>query len=410
MNRIVCIIFRISDTTEIIIKFKYQGKIMKLNKKICKISLLVMPVLMVACGGGNDNNASAVDKSSDESQIAYSAISGTAFGFSTLNNANVIAKCKDGIGFKEVVKVDTQGKWQGEIDGSKFPCRLEVKANEQSYHSYISQVGSVNINPLTDLAIAYASTQIPTTWYQSGIIDEEKLKSANSALVAELIKKEYVLDNKTDVFNAEIKANNPIHLAIQALFAAIQGSNTIQDYNALLTLVKDGNLSQLPEKMKNLNIDINLDDLPGVIDFSTAKFNNKACTQVENTTELYSHCNKDVIGDFKNLSLVSIVGVSDSGILTKPCGVYKHGENLTIQTGGKSITAQFTSQSFDQIFYQNDENQIIVSASPSRNGFNTARLVFRDHKLFTATFEGYLNNDSSGENQELICIVNSNTL
>lgn len=52
MNRIVCIIFRISDTTEIIIKFKYQGKIMKLNKKICKISLLVMPVLMVACGGG----------------------------------------------------------------------------------------------------------------------------------------------------------------------------------------------------------------------------------------------------------------------------------------------------------------------------------------------------------------------
>ena len=190
---------------------------------------------------------------------------------------------------------------------------------------------------------------------------------------------------------------------------AIQGSNSIQDYNALLTLIKDGNLSQLPEKLKNQNTETNLDDLPNVTDFSLNKFNNKACTWVENTTELYINCNKDVMSDFKNLSLVSIIGISESGILTKPCEIYKYGENLTLQTGGKSITAQFTSQGFDQIYYQNDENQIVVSASPSKNRFNTATLVFRDNKLFTATFEGYLNNESSLGNQELTCIMNPNS-
>lgn len=383
---------------------------MKLNtKKKCMLNLFLISILITGCGGDNSNDSSVVIEPTDQFEIEYSTITGTAFAESTLNGKTVTASCKDSVGFKEEVVVDEHGLWLGQVDSSKFPCRLEVKANEHSYHSYISQAGRVNINPFTDLAIAYASTQLPATWYQSGSITVDQLKSANTALVNELIKKDYSLDSKTDLFTTEIKTVNPLHLAIQALLDAIQDSNSIQDYNALLTLIKDGNLSQLPEKLKNQNTETNLDDLPNVTDFSLNKFNNKACTWVENTTELYINCNKDVMSDFKNLSLVSIIGISESGILTKPCEIYKYGENLTLQTGGKSITAQFTSQGFDQIYYQNDENQIVVSASPSKNRFNTATLVFRDNKLFTATFEGYLNNESSLGNQELTCIMNPNS-
>ncbi|MFX5191338.1 hypothetical protein ABTD14_19620, partial [Acinetobacter baumannii] len=91
------------------------------------------------------------------------------------------------------------------------------------------------------------------TWYQSGSMTTEKLNSANSALVAELIKKGYGINNDMDLFTAEMKANNPIHQAIQELLEAIQNNRNIKDYDSLLMLIKDGNLSQVPEKIEFLN-------------------------------------------------------------------------------------------------------------------------------------------------------------
>ncbi|MBL2057181.1 hypothetical protein ELJ02_40570, partial [Klebsiella pneumoniae] len=82
----------------------------------------------------------------------------------------------------------------------------EAKAEGQTYHSYIDHEGRVNINPLTDMVVAYASNQVPVTWYQSGSMTTEKLNSANSALVAELIKKGYGINNDMDLFTAEMKA------------------------------------------------------------------------------------------------------------------------------------------------------------------------------------------------------------
>lgn len=54
------------------------------------------------------------------------------------------------------------------------------------------------------MVVAYASNQVPVTWYQSGSMTTEKLNSANSALVAELIKKGYGINNDMDLFIAEI--------------------------------------------------------------------------------------------------------------------------------------------------------------------------------------------------------------
>lgn len=164
-------------------------------KKTLKLSGLLSAILLVACGGSDNSNNTTENKevTNNPTEIAYATITGTAFAASALTDASVTANCKDNAGFKTAVKVDAQGKWQGQVDSSKLPCRLEVKANEQSYHSYISQAGNININPLTDLTIAYASTQVPTTWYQSGVMTDEKLKSANTAMIAELIKKDTVL-------------------------------------------------------------------------------------------------------------------------------------------------------------------------------------------------------------------------
>lgn len=320
---------------------------MKLNTKTSiKFSLLIMLVLMVACGGEKGNNTSEADKSSDESKIAYSSITGTAFGFTTLNNSNVTANCKDGVGFKDEVKVDAQGKWQGQIDSSKFPCRLEVKANEQSYHSYISQAGSVNINPLTDLTITYASMQLPNTWYQSGMMTEEKLKSANAALVAELIKKEYSLDSKTDLFTTEIKTANPLHLAIQALFEAIQGSNTIENYNALLTLVKDGNLTQLPAKSDKV-----------VINPLNIIVNTAACQQYDSgMIERYNYCASNVLPDFKEDQLITPFG--------EKCILTKAGSTLTVSNGKLTISAFINGEEEDEILSKSSVGVMFVASNP----------------------------------------------
>ena len=272
----------------------FAGRILKKNKKRQRWSIsrykrreLGLNKKANPLGGAPQGRGIVLEKVGVEAKQPNSAVRKCVRVQLIKNGKTVTASCKDSVGFKEEVVVDEHGVWLGQVDSSKFPCRLEVKANEHSYHSYISQAGRVNINPFTDLAIAYASTQLPATWYQSGSITVDQLKSANTALVNELIKKDYSLDSKTDLFTTEIKTVNPLHLAIQALLDAIQGSNSIQDYNALLTLIKDGNLSQLPEKLKNQNTETNLDDLPNVTDFSLNKFNNKACTWVENTTELY---------------------------------------------------------------------------------------------------------------------------
>lgn len=202
---------------------------MRFNMNIIFKLGLFSIILLVACGGENSDSVNEMQiVESKQAEVTYKVVVGTAFSNSALNGANVTAICKDGAGFKSSVVVNAQGQWQGEVDSSKLPCRLQVKANGQSYHSYIDQERDVNINPLTDMVIAYASNQIPVTWYQSGIMTTEKLKSANSALVAELIKKGYGIDNGVDLFNVEVKTNNSIHQAFQDFWRLLKIMKTLK--------------------------------------------------------------------------------------------------------------------------------------------------------------------------------------
>ncbi len=311
---------------------------------ICKISGLLSVILLIACGGENSNSVSEAKISqSNQNEVTYKLISGTAFSTSALNGANVIAICKDGIGFKNTVNVNTEGKWQGEVDNSKFPCRLQVKANGQSYYSYVEREGNVNINPLTDMVVAYASNQVPATWYQSGTMATEKLNSANFALVTELIKKGYGVNNDVDLFNAEMKANNPIHQAIQELLEAIKNNRNIKDYDALLMLIKDGNLSQLP--MKSDQILVN----PLNINIDTT-----ACQQYDSgIIERYNYCTSNVLPDFKEDQLITPFG--------EKCNLTKVGDMLTVSNGKLTIST----------FINKDENDGI----PSKTSIGTLFVV-----------------------------------
>ncbi len=313
---------------------------------ICKISGLLLVILLIACGGENSNSVSEAKISqSNQNEVTYKLISGTAFSTSALNGANVTAICKDGIGFKNTVNVNAQGKWQGEVDNSKFPCRLQVKANGQSYYSYVEREGNVNINPLTDMVVAYASNQVPATWYQSGTMTTEKLNSANSALVAELIKKGYGINNDADLFNAEMKVNSPIHQAIQELLEAIKNNENIKDYDALLMLIKDGNLSQLPKKVDILN-----NSIPMIFNF-----NANACQilpALENMQQ-YNKCSDKVINNFIESNLVA----ADSD---EKCVLVKQGNKVSLTKGNQTVSALLDQELEDGMSFTFDEGELEI--------------------------------------------------
>ncbi len=313
---------------------------------ICKISGLLSVILLIACGGENSNSVSEAKISqSNQNEVTYKLISGTAFSTSALNGANVTAICKDGIGFKNTVNVNTQGKWQGEVDNSKFPCRLQVKANGQSYYSYVEREGNVNINPLTDMVVAYASNQVPATWYQSGTMATEKLNSANSALVTELIKKGYGVNNDVDLFNAEMKANSPIHQAIQELLEAIKNNRNIKDYDALLMLIKDGNLSQLPKRVDILNSSI-----PTIFNFNT-----NACqilSALENMQQ-YNKCSDRVINNFIESNLVA----ADSD---EKCVLVKQGNKVSLTKGNQTVSALLDQEQEDGMSFTFDKGELDI--------------------------------------------------
>ena len=313
---------------------------------ICKISGLLLVILLIACGGENSNSVSEAKISqSNQNEVTYKLISGTAFSTSALNGANVTAICKDGIGFKNTVNVNAQGKWQGDVDNSKFPCRLQVKANGQSYYSYVEREGNVNINPLTDMVVAYASNQVPATWYQSGTMTTEKLNSANSALVAELIKKGYGINNDADLFNAEMKVNSPIHQAIQELLEAIKNNENIKDYDALLMLIKDGNLSQLPKKVDILN-----NSIPMIFNFNT-----NVCQILPALVNMqqYNKCSDKVINNFIESNLVA----ADSD---EKCVLVKQGNKVSLTKGNQTVSALLDQELEDGMSFTFDEGELEI--------------------------------------------------
>lgn len=320
--------------------YKYRAKYLS---KISIVSSL--SIILTACGGGSSNSSEGEKPEPAVPNATYSTVTGVASAATPLANAQVTANCKDNTGFKDTVTTDNDGKWSAKIDSSKFPCGLEVKFGAGVYHSYVTSATTVNITPLTDVAIALATNQMPVDWYKSGKeISADKLASATNLLVQELTKKNYNLPDNFNPFTAVTSASIS-QLLSDFLAALAANSATIKDYSALLTLVKDGNIGSLPKKI--------------VLPVPTTLIADKTACQVVQEIALpkgeslssYDHCLATTIPDFSNSSLLPV-------LYQDPCLVEKVGGKLTVSQGSKSISATLDGEEEDQFFLTTGGNEL----------------------------------------------------
>lgn len=176
-----------------------------MNNKRWLVALFVSSSLMLSgCGGGSGNSTTPA---------AASTLTGTAATGAAIQNGIVTAKCSDGTGFTNPVTSDSNGKWTGTLNNaSALPCALEVVYGTpaQKLHSYATSTGTVNITPLTDLALALAISQDPATWFTgfSGT-PITNLSAQTSALLSSLATKGFdIPSTSANPFTTAFNANH----------------------------------------------------------------------------------------------------------------------------------------------------------------------------------------------------------
>ncbi|MCK5875554.1 MAG: carboxypeptidase regulatory-like domain-containing protein [Alcanivoracaceae bacterium] len=196
-------------------------------------------LVLSGCGGGSGGGAKAP------------TLSGTAAVGAAIVGGTVTARCADGNTFTEVVTTDANGNWTGTLTSGTMPCALQITGGTppDTLYSYASSTGTVNITPLTTLALAQATGQTPADWFNAFSGTPVDVISAVNE----------VLDAMSDT-GFDVPANgNPFTTSFVAdgtgwdgllddLRQAINDDPALADLDALVTLVKDGNLnSSIPD-------------------------------------------------------------------------------------------------------------------------------------------------------------------
>ena len=215
-------------------------------KKSLLSACIAASVLLTACHDDDDQHSNT----SPTPTTTYSNLAGTAAVGAAIKNASVTASCKDGTGFKNEVKTNEQGEWSGQVDSTKLPCALEVKASDtQTLHGYAAKAGNVNITPFTDLALALASSQTPSDWFKTyQPILETTLKTAVDNLTKQLKADGYVLPENFDLLITKFAIDDAFDKALDAFAASLAANQaTIKDYAALIEKVKAGDVAAVPD-------------------------------------------------------------------------------------------------------------------------------------------------------------------
>jgi hypothetical protein len=207
----------------------------------------------VALSSNSPSSTPASSSMASSSAPADVALSGTAAVGAAIVNGTVTAKCANGSGFTQAVTTNNQGAYSGTLPASAFPCALQISGGNPAVtlHSYALASGTVNITPLTDLLIASATTQAPSTWFQSSSwqILEAQLQTAQNNLKTVLSNASYVLPQGSfDPLTISFQIGDVWDQLLDQLQAAIAASSTLSSYADLLNLVKDGNLNAIPPK------------------------------------------------------------------------------------------------------------------------------------------------------------------
>lgn len=204
------------------------------------ISLAVSATLALGgCGGGSGGGAKAP------------TLSGTAAVGAAIAGGTVTARCADGNTFTEVVTTDASGNWTGTLTSGTMPCALQITGGNppDTLYSYASSTGTVNITPLTTLALAQATGQTPADWFNAFSGTPVDITSAANEVLAALTDAGFVVPGSGNPFTTPFVADGSgWDGLLDDLRQAIDEDPALADLDALVALVKDGNLnSSIPD-------------------------------------------------------------------------------------------------------------------------------------------------------------------
>ena len=190
--------------------------------------------VLSGCGGGSGGSARAP------------TLSGTAAVGAAIVGGTVTARCADGNTFTEVVTTDADGNWSGTLTSGTMPCALMVTGGTppDTLYSYASSTGTVNITPLTTLALAQATGQTPADWFNAFSGTPVDVISAVNEVLDAMTVAGFDVPADGNPFTTSFVANGTgWDGLLDDLRQAVNDDPALADFDALVTLVKDGNLN-----------------------------------------------------------------------------------------------------------------------------------------------------------------------
>ena len=197
-----------------------------------------------ACGGGGGSDPVYIPPSAPK-------LSGTAAVGDAIVGGTVTAKCADGNTFTQTVTTDASGNLSGTLASASMPCALQVTGgtSPDTLYSYASSTGTVNITPLTTLALAHATSQLPADWFKAFSGTPVDVISAVNEVLDAFADANFVVPTSGNPFTTPFVADDTgWDGLLDDLKEAITDDPALADLDALVTLVKDGNLaSSVPD-------------------------------------------------------------------------------------------------------------------------------------------------------------------
>ena len=206
-----------------------------------RATTLALAALLAACGGGSD------DKSTTP---AAQTLGGTAAVGAPIAGGSVAVRCAGGDALS--AKTASNGTWEVTVSGQTLPCAVQVSggtvggsANAVTLHSVaLAFDGTVNLTPLTDLALAQLVGANPATWFakpdftgvgQTQVAAAVKALATSLGLTAAL--------GKTDPFTAafEAKAGDTVDDLLEAMKTALGALS--KTYAALVAAAASGDFA-----------------------------------------------------------------------------------------------------------------------------------------------------------------------
>lgn len=254
--------------------------IFDLRRKRLLLVPLSCAILLSGLTGCNHGNGDG-----DELPVETSTISGTAAFGAAISGGRVRARCVGGGGFSSTVTTTAQGAFSGVVPTAGLPCALQVTggnlpAGYGALHSLARSAGTVNITPLTDLALALSVNAAAGESLAAWFADPSRLADVGSGLAAAQSQLRTALETAgyevpedfqplTASFTPD-PATDAYDRLLESIAAAIEDSATFEDYADLLEAFVANSEPALPIAPEE-PIDPGADTVPGTVNAALVK-------------------------------------------------------------------------------------------------------------------------------------------